>query len=498
LSADGRFTAFTSLANNLTPEDDNNNASDIFLHDALDDSIIRISVGPNGEGNGDSFHPALSGDGRFIAFATLADNLAPGSDNGVSDILLYHLETGALERVSGANGQSANGASRRPVVSADGRFIAFQSAASNLVAGDNNGAADIFVFDRQTGAMERVSLNASGAEANGESHSPAISGDGRYVLFVSSATNLSSITANPLENVYLRDRQTGTTTLISVGLDGQAANIHSGAPAISQDGRIIAFQSSASNLVENDNNNAADIFVYERETGRITAVSLNNHGHLGNRSSGAPTLSADGRFVAFTSFAGNFSPISQLGYGSVYLRDRQTRITEQISRGYQGEEADGSSVGAVVSSDGRYVLFDSTAGNLLPGFNNNRVDIFRFDRAPQTDLSLSDAAGQPGSYFTLDGADFPPGQMVALSVNGRSLGEITVEADGSFTAVLDSSQANPGLYVTTAAVNLLRVHAHFLLAADAPLRANPGGSALLIPPGIGLDNAVYLPILGNQ
>jgi Tol biopolymer transport system component len=492
-TADGRFIAFTSLADNLTPND-NNNASDIFFYNGESGTITRISVGPNGEGNEDSFHPALSADGRFVAFASAANNFVDNDNNGVSDIFLYDMTNGSLRLISGGNGQSGNGASRSPAISADGRYVAFRSEATNLVANDNNNAADIFLFDRQTETIARVSVSDSGAEANGESHSPAISGDGRYVVFVSGATNLTAANSGHVENVYLRDRQAGTTRLISVGLNGQTADNHSATPTISQDGRTIAFQSSAGNLIENDHNNAADVFVYQLETGRITAVSVNNYGHLGNRSSGYPTLSADGRFVAFASFATNFSPISQFGFSNIYLHDRRQGVTEQISRSHDGQDADGSSVGATLSADGRYVLFDSVAANLLPSPDNGRVDVFRFDRMPETELTVNARSGQQGSYFILRGENFPPLETVKLFANGHLLGSIPVAADGRLEVTLDSGQANPGLYVTTAAVNLLETQVIFSIAPDAPHYPDSGDGPLLsIPAGIGLDNTLYLP-----
>ena len=206
------------------------------------------------------------------------------------------------ERISvGLEGEDANGYSSTSALSAEGRFVAFTSRASNLVAGDDNGAADIFVYDRQTGTTERVSVGLEEENANDRSYTPALSADGRYVAFWSFASNLVPEDTNEEPDVFVYDRQTGTTERVSIGLEGEEANGDSGGPSLSADGRHVAFWSEASNLVPGDTNGYRDIFIYDRQTGTTERVSVGLEGAEANRLSTLPALSADGGSVAFQS-----------------------------------------------------------------------------------------------------------------------------------------------------------------------------------------------------
>src|SRR5438132_985845 len=210
-------------------------------------------------------------------------------------------------RVSVASdGTEGNDVSLGSALSADGRFVAFDSAATDLVAGDTNGASDVFVHDRQTGTTERVSVASDGAQGNDSSSrgSPALSADGRFVAFDSDATNLVAGDTNGTTDVFVHDRQTGTTERVSVASGGGTqGNGKSGGffafPALSADGRFVAFQSDATNLVAGDTNGTTDVFVHDRQTGTTERVSVASAGSQGNGSSAGPVLSADGRFVAF-------------------------------------------------------------------------------------------------------------------------------------------------------------------------------------------------------
>src|SRR5207249_4731469 len=213
------------------------------------------------------------------------------------------------ERVSVASGGTeGNGASLSSALSADGRFVAFVSAATDLVAADTNGVSDVFVHDRQTGATERVSVASGGAQGNGSSgligfaFPPALSADGRFIAFVSLATSLVAGDTNGATDVFVRDRQTGMTARVSVASDGTQANNVSSYPALSADGRFLAFQSHATNLVVGDTNGKTDVFVHDRQTGTTERVSVaSGGGTQGTGNSGGffafPALSADGRLV---------------------------------------------------------------------------------------------------------------------------------------------------------------------------------------------------------
>ncbi|MFN8428018.1 MAG: hypothetical protein U0X87_17395, partial [Anaerolineales bacterium] len=240
---------------------------------------------------------------------------------------------GDTTRVSvDALGTQANDASKRSSISGDGRFIAFESDASNLIANDTNAATDIFVKDRQTGEVTRVSVDSSGAQANEGSGGAAISNDGRYVAFISDASNLVANDTNGVTDVFLRDRQLGTTTRISVSTSGESANAFSDYPlSISSDGRFVAFNSDASNLVPNDTNNSTDIFVHDNQTGSTERVSVASDGTQADSTSFAPSISANGQFVVFTSRAANLVSGDTNNALDVFVRDRQAGTTTRVS-----------------------------------------------------------------------------------------------------------------------------------------------------------------------
>ena len=378
ISADGRFVAFVSSASNLVPGDTNRRA-DVFVRDRRTGTTRRVSLGAGGaQGNGDSSEPALSANGRFVAFYSEARNLVPGDTNGQADVFVRDRRTGTTRRVSlGSGGSQSNGASVQPALSADGRFVAFISDATNLVPGDTNGLTDVFVRDRQTGTTRRVSLGAGGAQGNWGSVEPAVSADGRFVAFTSLADNLVPGDTNGITaDVFVRDRQTGTTRRVSVGPGGVQSDGNSQFPALSADGRFVAFWSQATNLVPTDTNGTADVFVRDRQTGTTRRVNVGPGGVQANDISFYLALSADGRFVAFSSFATNLVPGDTNGSYDVFVRDRQKGTTRRVSLGPGGAQGNDSSYDPAVSADGRFVAFSSDASNLVPGDTNGFTDVF--------------------------------------------------------------------------------------------------------------------------
>jgi Tol biopolymer transport system component len=296
----------------------------VFVRDYTTGATTRVSVAvAGGRGNSNSLEPSISADGRFVAFSSRASNLVAGDTNRSEDIFVRDRTTGATTRVSvdGA-GNQVNGDSERPSISADGRLVAFASEADNLVAGDTNGLEDVFVRDRATGAITRVSVDGAGNQANSGSHYPSISADGRFVAFHSAADNLVAGDTNGLEDVFVRDRTTGATTQVSVAGAGNQGNSDSFVPSISADGRFVAFGSTADNLVAGDTNGYADVFIHDRQTGATTRVSVDNAGNQGNSHSFGPSISADGRFVAFYSLAHNLVAGDTNLREDVLVRDR--------------------------------------------------------------------------------------------------------------------------------------------------------------------------------
>jgi Tol biopolymer transport system component len=381
ISADGRYVAFNSSASSLVAGD-TNGTFDIFVRDRLTGQTERVSVDSVGaQGYSPSFEPSISADGRYVAFNSLASNLVAGDTNGTFDIFVRDRLTGQTERVSvdsvGAQGDSDSFA---PSISADGRYVAFNSSASNLVAGDSNGTHDIFVRDRLTGQTERVSLDSAGAQGDSLSFEPSISADGRYVAFYSSASNLVAGDSNGTYDVFVRDRVTGQTERVSLDSAGAQGNSDSYAPSISADGRHVAFSSLASNLVAGDTNGALDIFVRDRVTGQTERVSMDSAGVQGNSHSAVPSISADGRYVAFRSYASNLVAGDTNGALDIFVRDRVTGQTERVSVDQAGVQGNSQSLDASISADGRYVAFRSLASNLVAGDTNDAWDIFVRDR----------------------------------------------------------------------------------------------------------------------
>jgi Tol biopolymer transport system component len=279
----------------------------VFVRDRQTGQTVRVNLATGGaQANDNSNGPALSADGRFIAFYSLASNLVAGDTNGTLDVFVHDRQTGQTTRVSVASdGTQGNGDSSAPVLSADGRFVAFASAASNLVPGDTNGSFDAFVHDRQTGQTIRVSVASNGAQSDGGGTLPALSADGRFVAFESASANLVAGDTNGFPDIFVHDRQTAQTTRVSVATNGAQSNSASNGPSLSADGRFVAFRSVSSDLVAGDTNNTGDIFVHDRQTGQTTRVSVASNGAQANGFNRLGGVSADGRFVAFESEASN-------------------------------------------------------------------------------------------------------------------------------------------------------------------------------------------------
>ncbi|MFW6062939.1 MAG: TolB family protein [Chloroflexota bacterium] len=387
ISADGRYVAFVSAADNLVPDDDNQ-YHDVFLYDRHTDEIKRLSMGYDGtEANGPSREPVISRDGQVVAFISLADNLAPDDGNGVEDVFVYDRGDQSLSRVSiGSEGQEGNGRSMQPALSGDGRLVAFVSLADNLVPKDENRASDIFVHDRVLGETTRVSVSNDGQPANKTSKHPALSADGRFVAFQSRANNLDAADSDGMYDIFVHDRRTSTTELVSRSQDGSVGNHESLRPSLSDDGRFVAFESWADNLAARDENRISDVFVVDRDTGEVELVSVASAGEQANDVNGSAVISADGHLVAFASRADNLAPNDDNKQYDVYVHDRRNGETRLVSVNLEGRSASGVSISPSLTSAGLFVAFDSTANDLVRNDTNQHVDVFIFDTFAGVDL----------------------------------------------------------------------------------------------------------------
>jgi Tol biopolymer transport system component len=385
ISADGRYVAFVSGATNLVPGDTNRKL-DVFVRDRRTRRTERVSLASDGtQADKNSSFPSISADGRYVAFTSLATNLVPGDTNGAVDVFVYDRQTDVIQRVSVSGaGTQANAGSLAPAISADGHFVSFDSDATNLVPGDTNGRTDIFVHDLLTGATQRVSVSSAGNQGANTSFNSSISGDGRYVAFSSLAGNLVPGDTNGVLDVFIHDRQTGATQRVSVSGTGAQGDQLSGDPAVSADGTSVAFLSGATNLVPGDTNGAFDIFVHDLAGGVTERVSVAGDGTQADQDSPKPpSISADGRYVAFISAATNLVPGDTNGAWDAFVHDRQTGATDRVSvAGDTGAQANGPSSWATVSGSGHDVAFNSSATNLTHQDHNFSADTFvrDFDR----------------------------------------------------------------------------------------------------------------------
>lgn len=310
---DGASVIFQSYADNLVTGDRNGD-SDIFLKDTKTGALKLLSSVGGVAGNLGSLNPALSGNGQKLVFQSRASNLATNYLNGASDIFVADLQSGALSLVS--QSPLGNGDSVSPAINGDGTKVAFASDANNLVANDKNNSRDVFLKDLQSGAIKLISADANGSVANQFSDNPSISTDGTKIAFRSYATSLTNTGSSGYSNIFLKDFASNKMLLVSNGLNGQEVNGNSWNPVLSPDGKTLAFVSEASNLVKDDTNAAADIFVYQLEKGTLARIGDNTS----TGDSLAPAFSGDSAKIAFTRWKSN-AKTDPSNFSNVYLTD---------------------------------------------------------------------------------------------------------------------------------------------------------------------------------
>ena len=349
-------------------------------------NIKRISLKSDGtQANGQSGSSSISDNGRYTIFESNATNLIPNDLNGHTDIFIYDDVDETVELITLApDGTQANGSSNSGYINSHGDYVTFSSSANNLVAEDTNGQRDIFVYDRVNQTTELVSITTDGVQANGLNLFSAINANGNIVAFESIADNLVTGDTNGQQDIFVRDRANQITRRIQIGLNGAQANAGSHLGSVSANGRYISFSSTASNLVPNDTNGKSDIFVYDRvnQTTELVSMGLNNA--VANDDSTSGFISGDGSFVVYESKANNLVANDNNGASDVFVYDRINQTTELVSVKSDGTLSNGNSYEPSISDDGSIVAFLSDANNLVADDTNARANVFIRDRLNQT------------------------------------------------------------------------------------------------------------------
>lgn len=451
VSADGRFVVFRSAATNLDPLDPDSDW-DVYLRDTLLDTTALVSVGMGGApSDGTAWECDVSDDGRYVAFSSSASNLAPNDTNGVADVFLRDMALGTTALLSrGAGGASgAGGESRRPSISADGGRVVFDSRANDLDPADGNGFGDVFLYDRATQALRAASTNPGGATGNGVSASADISPDGGWIAFESGCTDLGPADPNNLADVYVRSLATGAYVRIQ-GPSG-TFNQASRSPRLSSAGRHVVFTTSATNLLPGGNPFVSSVVLFDRLSGALEVVSRSSAGVLGDQGSVTPRISDDGALVAFTSSATNLVPADGNAAFDVFARNVAQGWIERVSVAADGAELPTASRFPALSGSGRHTGFMSGVGTIVSNDTNNTSDVFLRDRghdAPFAGSSFCDST--PNSTGAMARTTITGNPLVAaqdLTLTTRQLpanqfGFYVTSRDAAFVPGFGGSQGN--------------------------------------------------------
>jgi len=504
ITPDGRFVAYWSMADGITANDVNGRY-DVFLYDRQLGTNALISVSSSGaQGNFDSYDPFVSADGRVVVFSSDADNLVLGDTNGQTDVFVRDVLTGQTTRVSvHSNGTEANHFSLAGGISADGRWISMRSEASNLVDGDTNGWHDCFVHDRLLAQTIRASVTSSGVEGNdGTATYCPISADGRWVTFDSSATNFVPGDTNGYDDIFVKDLLTGQLTRVNIGPGGVEADGASEVPVISGDGRYIAFTSSASNLVTGDNSNTHDAFVHDRVMSSTLLLSAGSSGQHGPGPCSVDSISPDGRFIAFST--GNaLEPGDTNGKWDIYVRDLVASTVSRVNYSSTGQEAERNCFWGKISQDASVVSFSTEDATLVPGDTNFGNDVFVRDCPfPQGPSYASFCQGTAHDCPCSNGGD-----GVGGCENSRSTGGAELTAHGSASMSIDTLRLDawrlphgvPSLFVQSSATTPTAPYGDGILCIGGTLirlgiRTSTDGAVEF---GFGIAGDAPLSVLGN-
>lgn len=535
MTPDGRRVVFESLASDLVAND-TNGLSDIFVRDLVNSNTVLATVNTDGTatGSGYSINASITPDGRFVVFESTSRNFVTNDLNTTSDIYLRDLAAETTTLISVNTTDNAAGSSQRAVISDDGRYVAFQSAANNLVAGDADGVNDIFLRDLQTGAsilvspvpdfnvstnaptrpaisrtgqlvafqtgsppsglfgtvtigqvhvwnvqagsnvLVSVSLDGT-TPAAGVSHSPIISADSRFVTFLSNATNLVNNASNKQFQVYQHDLATGVTTLVSVNLDGNGNNLDCSSATASDDGRLVAFESLDANLVLDDRNSSYDVFVRNLTTGSTELISkavtnLQSATPRGSSSVVPGGVSGDGRYVVFTTMADRLIASDTNRASDILVRDVWNGTNALVSVNTNGASGNGVAHNAVISAGGRFVAFLSSATDLAPNVTNTMINLYVRD--------LQTGVTTLASFNANGGAGAGGAANPSISRDGRF---IAYESSASGIASAPDSNSRSDVFVfdrlagTNALVSAMRGFNQTANAASSNPQISPDG-----------------------
>lgn len=412
---------------------------------AVADSPELVSQTSSGTlGNSASEQPSVSANGLVVSFESRSNNLLGGDFSDTKHIYVSDRSSGALDRGSvSSSGSIANSDSHSAQLSGNGRYVVFVSSASNLVDSDSNGADDVFRYDRDTKTTERVSAPLAGTEFDGASTDPDLSSDGRFVVFSSSASNVIEQDGNDASDVFVKDLETGQVELISVALDGQVGNRRSMLPRMSADGRYVVFVSDATNLVEKDSNGARDVFIRDRISGVTERVTLSSANKQLARNSTAPDVSDDGRFVVFETLSDEVVDQDRNGFRDLYLRDREERSTVLVSGTPFGDSGNGESWAGRISGNGQFIVFSSRANDLVEDDTNEVADVFAYDRVLGDVQRVSvSAIGKGGGYESLNPAVSAKGEAIVFESVDTFLQVITNKVANIFAVTFDRCEGD--------------------------------------------------------
>ena len=455
ISGSGRFVLFTSEATNLVPNDTNNKV-DVFVHDLILNKTEILSATATGQlGTEDSEEPSISADGRYVVYHTFS--AMDSSDiNNASDIYLKDRDTGELRRISKRfGGGIPNNSSFDARISADGSSVAFYSFASDIVADDTNLDWDVFVYDIDRDSTEIVSLSSTGTIGNGTSIFPSINEDGSIIGFSSQATNLTS--HNHLTtylHVYLRDRSSATTQLISVSDSGEIGNANSGPPFVSGDGNWVVYDTAATNLISGQTNEHQKVILRDWRNSTNELVSFSDSGAQPNQDSTLPATNFDGRFITFTSVATNLFDIENSEIPRVYLWDRLTGFRHLVGTNEVGVNPGNTVWGGTFSNDGQMMAFNSWANNLSYEDGNGSSDVF----------AINLGRVRPNAMIAREGSNtFIGDSVIGINISQRQSQEIVLGDSATYTVRIVNQGVIADRLILTSTNSMAGWQIHFLI-----------------------------------